>query len=140
MSAFVVNMEHIAAMVHAGLTYRRYGEIQWSVPDQTSRSTGLTEDTATETGRMLVRQNVRSVNHRYRDNDDPDELAAEFEYKPSTARNMTPVEVLKLIACYEYQACESPDWRRTEAHEFCQALRNRLIGFLPGYDAAPWGL
>jgi hypothetical protein len=45
---------------------------------------------------------------------------------------------LKAISCYEYQSCEHPGWRKSEAHAFCEALRDMAIGCLPGYDDAPW--
>ena len=46
----------------------------------------------------------------------------------------------KAIDCYEYQSCEHAGWPRSEARALCAALRHRLIGELPGYDAAPWGI
>ena len=51
---------------------------------------------------------------------------------------MGVVEALKALDCYEYQSCEHPEWETSEAFEFCRAMRNLLIGCLPGYDAAQW--
>jgi hypothetical protein len=48
--------------------------------------------------------------------------------------------VAKAIACYEYQACECADWEQSEAVQFCDALRRKMIARLPGYEAAPWGV
>ncbi len=50
----------------------------------------------------------------------------------------TAVEGLSAIKCYEYQTCEHPEWEQSAAHAFCDALRDLLIGCLPGYEAAPW--
>lgn len=48
------------------------------------------------------------------------------------------VEILKAIACYEYQSCEHDEWETSEAKTFCKALRSRMIQSLPGYDTAAW--
>jgi len=48
--------------------------------------------------------------------------------------------VLKAIACYAYQSSDWEDWERSRASAFCETLRFKLIGILPGYDAAPWGI
>jgi len=50
------------------------------------------------------------------------------------------VELIKALHCYEYQSCEHPGWRTSQAHSFCRALERRLIGELPGYDDAPWAI
>jgi hypothetical protein len=97
-------------------------------------------------GAMLMRACVASVGYRYQDtlwpelpgpmpNPDPDE----FSYRPTfTGRRPTAVEGLKLIGCFEYQSCEHPDWKGSEAQRFCESLRDSLIGALDGYDDAPW--
>jgi hypothetical protein len=68
------------------------------------------------------------------------EWSSEYRYPLMRVKLRTPVEVLKLISCFEYQSCEHPDWDESEAYAFCEALRHRMIDMLPGYDAAPWGL
>ena len=52
----------------------------------------------------------------------------------------TPVEIIKLCDCYDYQSCETRDWETTEAFAICAALRAAAIDSLPGYEDAPWGL
>ena len=51
-----------------------------------------------------------------------------------------PVVVLGALACYEYQSCEHPGWKTSEAYEFCDALRHKMIRMLPGYTRAPWSI
>ena len=51
---------------------------------------------------------------------------------------VSPVVILSAIACYEYQSCEHPGWATSEAHDFCHALRIKMIRMLPGYADAPW--
>ena len=84
---------------------------------------------------MLIDENAASVNYRY----DENEL---FVYRYQRPRHTTwsAVELLKTVDCYEYQSCEHPGWAQSQAHAFCESLRARLIGTLPGYDDASWGI
>lgn len=154
MSAFMVPIEHIRAMVNAGLRTEGEGPLSWSVrqltqdekdrayepgrpwgPDmqtvyrETRRQ--LTRETAGRVGAMLLAQNRRSVDFRY----DESDIEEPYVHAVSTTPR-EPVEILKAIGCYEYQSCETPDWEDTEAARFCQALRFHLIRQLPGYEAA----
>lgn len=151
MSAFMVPVEHVRAMINAGLRTEGEGPLSWSIrpltQDERSRAyepgaawgpemhalvsktrRELTRETAGAVGAMLLAQNRRSVNYRYAESD----IEEPYTHAPSSPRE--PVELLKAISCYEYQACETPDWEDTEAARFCQALRAHLIRQLPGYD------
>ena len=94
---------------------------------------------------MLAAQNAASVRHRYKDADDegviPSWADQFYEYTPIPPLDPPPtvVELLKAVACYEYQACETDGWPDTEAFQFCEALRHGLIRLLPGFGDAPWG-
>lgn len=101
--------------------------------------------TPDQLGLMLITENLASINYRY-----PDTLG-NFEVLPGpigvdwaayTYNNpryrLTAVEALKALDGYEYQACEHPSWRTSEAFRFCQSLRSAVIGCIPGYDTAPW--
>jgi len=122
MSAFIVPMEHIRAMVNAGLNIK-YGPMRWGNSD-------LTEANADQVGAMLVAENRRSVNYRYSERKKPEV----YTHRSSSAR--TPVEILKAISCYEYQSCETPDWKQSEAAAFCEMLRVLMVHQLPGMDEA----
>ena len=84
---------------------------------------------------MLVDENAASVNYRY-DEDD----AYIYAYQQPQHTTWTDVEILKALDCYQYQSCEHPAWRDSQAHAFCRALEGRLIQALPGYDDAPWAI
>lgn len=143
MSAFVVEKAHISAMLRKGLQPRGYtGPLTWRRNGNQQR---LTRETANQVGQMLLDENVKSVSYRYPDDsvtDLPGRLNAEwlipFKLNSPFFRTPTSMECLKLISCYEYQSCEHPDWKESEAYAFCQALRHRAIDSLPGYDEAPW--
>lgn len=147
MSAYIVHTEHIRTLVWAGLNYTRPGShMTWHAPDpenavspETVQSSfgrhyrQLTQDSAETVGQILLDENVRSVNHRY----DEDEGYV-YDHAAPADRRWTPVEILKAIDCYEYQACETPEWNTSEAHAIITALRDTLGRTLPGYDNGPW--
>lgn len=101
--------------------------------------------TPADLGEMLVVENVRSITHRYPDTlnggpmPGPCDAYWEAYYTYSRpARRLSAVEALKAIDCYEYQACEHPEWIDSEAKRFCDGLRASIIGVLAGYSEAPW--
>ncbi|RGE19028.1 hypothetical protein [Leucobacter sp. wl10] len=126
MSAFMVPIEHIRAMVNAGLNIE-YGLMTWLTAGV------LMPSTAEKVGAMLLAENQRSVNYRYNEQ----KLEEHYTHGPSSPRS--PVEILFAIACYEYQSCETPDWEQSEAAAFCRKLRMHMIVQIPGYgDAQAW--
>lgn len=115
-------------------------------------------------GQRLVDECVRSVHARYPDTEpDAGDLPGPCDayymgpyiFEPidtgkqlySIARGLTlavqPVAntatVAHQISHYEYQSCEHPEWRESEAFAFCAALKDRLLGTLPGAGDAVWG-
>ena len=145
MSAWVVSKAHINAMVDAGM-HVHYRPFHWYPKGgDVGKSPTLTQETADRVGQMLLDECIASVSYRY-DEGYPTRLPGKtnaehvipFQYKP-LMNPPTPVEVLKIISCYEYQSCEHPQWEDSEAHCFCRALRKSTIDRLPGYDEAPWG-
>ena len=169
MSAWMVNKQHIDALVHCavwgprrGLEYPgdgwcSGGHLSWWTVDPvvlhqlpydalpTVRREAQPES-ADAVGAMLVSENLASIHHRYPDTLDggvipgPHDAHWETPYAFAFVRPVpTPIEALKLIACYEYQSCEHPEWPASEAYSFCDALRHQLVGILDGYSAAPWG-
>jgi hypothetical protein len=164
MSAFMVNHAHIDALVSLALWGPRGQDVapgrwfrpSWYAQPINARTSGddlralhreARIETADAVGQMLAEANARSVRYRYQDADECGMLDGWAEphepviyrhaLRPSGLRP-TAIEGLKIIACFEYQACEHPDWRESEALAFCRALRYALIACLPGYDAAPW--
>lgn len=133
MSAYIVDRATIDALVHAAISVRDFG-YQWT-PDAI--------------GQMLTDANVASVRYRYyRDDDDslPGPVSAEWKtpytfplYESTRWPSPDLGFVFKQLSCFEYQSCERPDWRDSEAFAFCEALRHAYIARVPGYESAPWG-
>lgn len=143
MSAFVVSEATIHGLVVGGLKLARYSPLRWQLPIPAEERAGgyqvgtwigpdaialaekygrdLTEDTAGRVGAMLWAENVRSVNHRYAEED----LEPIYPGLPAGWRSarIDPARLLSVIGCYEYQSCEHPEWESSEARIYCTALR-----------------
>ena len=152
MSAYVVDKAHIDALVTtaiwgpAGTGASR----DWSLPFRWRCGKDWWRadwDSATELGALLLGECVRSVRTWY-PNDGLGDLPGParaywldpYEYNSHGAPRYSPVQCLKMIDCYEYQSREGADWEQSVARAFCEGLRRRLIGALPGYEAAAWGV
>lgn len=153
MSAFEVSGTHIDILVSAALQRSRYGDtLTWyhgetpgtqpgealpshadylAAPDRAHRQ--VTPENAGTWAAALLAENRRSVNHRY----EQDEIEVPHVFTWYEGQ-FSAVAVLKAISCYEYQSCEHPGWKASEARAFCVALTDRMIGQLPGYDSGPW--
>lgn len=130
MSAYVVEDDHINALV----TYAAEKRISYYDPIAENRIdiNGLN---TTAIGKILLAENVRSVNYRYHETDTPDDYSYRHFATPLTA-----IEVIKACDCLDYQSCETPDWDQTVAWRILQAIKSHAMHDLPGYDSAPWGI
>lgn len=153
MSAFIVSKAHIDALVTAGYDQRREG-MSFRRLDGSNGRIPLDATNVDTLGQMLTDAIVASVSYRYPD-DMPDELPGPTDHWWLEAYELptnliapirmggpppTTIEVLKLISCYEYQACERPDWEESAARDYCDYLRRVLVTRLPGYAEAAWEL
>ncbi len=147
MSAYICDKEHIVYLVAAAMSTRinpHGGPFRWRYNDESHKLPG-DFDRAAEVANMLWCENIKSVSHRY-----PNESSASLpgpigkvyvtapEDFPVFAR-IDPIEVLSAVACYEYQSCEHPEWRDSEAFAFCESLKESAFRVLPGYERAEWG-
>ena len=107
MSAWTVSKGHIDILVNALVKAGLSGNVTGS----------LRQEVADEIGRRLWRENVRSVNYRYNERKRTPEYVAEL-----TDAELRPEDVLAAIHCYQYQACERPDWDKSWAYRAMAAL------------------
>lgn len=130
MSAYVVHPYHINALVSwAGLQAIQF-RYRWR---------GAWLPVAGDEQRIaevLWRENVRSVNHLYRE----DEPADGFFFRFVAPALHSPVQIIKACHCLAYQSCECDDWPETEARAILDAIEAHAVRRLPGYDAARWRL
>lgn len=115
--------------------------------------------TAQNVAKGLALENIRSVAHRYpNDNDgqrpgpclkDADIVEACQIYAGHFAKRMDgvivmaedvlePVQVLKLVRSLDYQSCETDDWPMTLAARQLQWIMGEVISHLDGYEDADW--
>lgn len=141
MSAYILSQEHIDCLVDAALTALHNSGFSYYHNGERHPVDPFNID---DLGRMLWRENIKSVAYRYQERTEnntlpgpiptPDPESYHHEHIPYL---VNPVVVLKAIACYEYQTCEHPEWEESAACAFCEALRSRMIYLLPGYEEAP---
>lgn len=126
MSAYVVNQNHISAIVRWAC--RNNVVVHFGNPTRSLRA-GQEQEMA----EILLAENVRSVNYRYAENEPPPAIS----YNPS-APAMSAIEVIKACQCLEYQSCEHPGWEESPACEILLAIQREAIKHLPGYSEARW--
>jgi len=149
MSAYIVGHAHIDALLTFATANdpRSFGPISYRL-EPSGNSVEITEHNATEVGRILLTENERSVQHRY-PGEAPGELpgsdgegAASYMFQRWEDANglaPSPTAILKGCDCFDYQACETDDYRQSDACRIVDAIRHRAISRLPGYsDADGW--
>lgn len=126
MSVYIVSSATINAIVHAAKTHGL------CVLGGTNYLTNLQE-----LGQTLANMNFASYEYRYgiRKED-------KYTYKFRDA-TYTPAEMLGSCHCYEYQACEAPDYYDSGIPEWlnalCKAIGDREA-IEAEYGKLPWGL
>lgn len=138
MSAFIVSDQHINALLtyHArsqfgGTSHLWDGESWLEINVYSPQG----KQNLTKFGQILVDQNYRSVNHRYESTDSPHRYKFVQDQNPLHLR---PVQILKLCQSFDYQACETDDYKTTIAAQIIDNIKNRAIGELAGYESAEW--
>lgn len=129
MSAFICSHQHINAIVRWA---SRHNVTSWhSNPSRLHSVAGNEQDTAA----LLYAENVKSVNHRYRDTTDTSGIV----YDPF-APDLRPIDVIKACDCLAYQSCEHPQWETSLACHLLKEIQRTAITKLPGYDHAKWAI
>lgn len=133
MSAFMCSFEHLNVLATVAIEGFGGGRFPRLLPNH---------DDPKDVAMLLAAENAASVAARYPDHPEmqsPDWATNHdaYPYKYPMVRP-TPVELLKLIDCYEYQSCEHDAWEHSTAHALCERLRSYAIHHLDGYEDAPW--
>lgn len=105
-------------------------------PSRPSNVRDLRRATETGVGQMLVDANALSVRTRYNLDDESDEGYV-YEYTTPKDTWWSPEKLLSALSGFEYQACETVQWRESEAKLFCDLLRRRIESRLPGASDGP---
>jgi len=150
MSAYIVNPEHIGVLA-AYAAVNDCAIYEWRMSDNIL--------TAQNVAKGLVLENIRSVAHRYPNDEDghrpgpglkdADIIEACQIYAGHFAKRLggvivmaedvlEPVQVLKLVRSLDYQSCETEDWPMTLAARQLDWIMGEAISRLPGYEDADW--
>ena len=137
MSAYIMNDDEINTIVSYFLNPNNaYGEGAWLRLGE-SEWNNLNRDNAPKVAAILKAENIRSVNAKYGENDNP---AYVFEYDRNAYKRPMG-NIIGALDCYEYQACETDDWHESLAHEIVQGLRKHLLKTLAEADGTyTWGI
>src|SRR5258706_4215454 len=115
MSAFVVSGKHLNVIINA---YRDYDQYHF-----------LKEGVEEEIIKILHKEDVKSIRYRYPN----DKFCYRTPFFRKIAIAQTPVEIIKLCDCYNYQACETETYKESEAAKIIEQIRNSAIRQLNGY-------
>lgn len=136
MSAYMVDHRHIHYLIEASQSRRinPYGSLPLPLGPEA-------------VGQMLWDANLESIHARYPDTIEnpsatPGPINETYIYRHKSLlhlHNFDPVQVLKSCTCFEYQACEAETWGNSPAKKFIDALFQRAVMALPGYEEAIWG-
>ncbi len=96
---------------------------------------------------MLWNANLQSIHARYPDTvTDPSNIPGVIDETYIYAHSkdwpfdmIAAVQVLKSVACLEYQSNEFDGWEKSEACAALKVLESAAVNALPGYDDAKWG-
>lgn len=148
MSAFMVGDEHINTLIGWTLSKAHgvFSEIRWVVsPEDADRNPVgirstlgtnfryLNPETASVVGQILVDANAKSIEARYEE----DEFRI-YEYNAPRTLSWNPVEIMSACSCYDYQSCESDDYKESEACAIIDAIRHLCISILCDQNHTPW--
>lgn len=150
MSAYIVDRKHILYLVSAAMS-RQLGNCDFSWWNESTGGRIYIRagdySTAAEAANMLWRENIASVSARYPNESSatlPGPIGENFvigsrDLQAALWVDFDLAQVLKACDCYEYQSCEHPGWKTSDAKAFIDALRNKAWHSVPGYSNAAWG-
>lgn len=136
MSAFQLPEEHIGAIAKWAIRNNRGADVRTYWNGTSCHHTF--EDICT----VLAQECYRSVRARYPTGPLPGPITAEdgpvtCTLPQSHYATLSPVDVLKALASYGYQSCETDDYEASEAYALVRAIEKAAIRALPGFEASP---
>lgn len=133
MSAWLVSKRHIDLIVSASIAFK-----------------AIKSSAADVIGDMLYQENAKSLRYRYGDAEEFWEFPKpnSYHYEPLVSED--PDYIFKQLSCYNYQACEHPEWETSNSCALVAKLREQIAlsvgtdcdGMFkrPGFETAPWGV
>ncbi|MFC4372242.1 hypothetical protein [Citricoccus nitrophenolicus] len=84
---------------------------------------------------LLWEANAASLFARY-----GDVVTESYQHAAPRFQSWSELELLRILACFEYQSCEVSDWTERAAFWWCYHLRNRLIHKMFGDAPMAWSV
>ena len=152
MSAIMLQPVHIAALVEAAIARDGTSGAMSHQFGPEARNPGFrpcTHEDADHLGNILTESMRRSISEHYDDSDPRAEhgrtgtepgYSHEGACSPLRSRpRLSEIEIGRALACYEYQACEAPNWKGSEAERFGHELREHLLRRV-GHGCELWAI
>jgi hypothetical protein len=150
MSAFICGPDHFKVLAIFAAS-RRHGSLNVD-PRYINKPLKATHESATTDlasiyADILYQENIRSVRGRYPDDKwdglpgpivKPLHIVIDPRDQTLAKYRLSPVAILKMCDCLEYQSCENEDYRQTVAFALLDSIRGAAIRHLTGYEDAPW--
>lgn len=140
MSAFMTSDKHRNAMLnYLRLTaHRDYNELIIYLNDRPPVFLGNWHEDGTwiKAAKILYDENNRSLKARYQASNGPDFNSLSYVF--SRGEKLSAVECLKACDCYDYQSCETENYKKSVAYALVEQTRDCATDHLPGYDKAKW--
>lgn len=134
MSAYMVSEEQIHVMVWAATRYSDFPSFMF--PSSYGSRCISDQDSKNEIGQELVNTNAQALEDLYGEATH----GGTYTYQPPRHATWEPLELIKIVHNYEYQACDNDNWHESDARRFCQALSRQLLQRVPGFEKAHWGI
>lgn len=123
MSAFTLPDNHISAIIGYAVRHNAIGYAMFAIDMHYDRNPS--PEQLREIGQILLDENYRSVNTRYRE----EEQTPRFIYNPrfENGKCLTHKQVINAIRCYDYQSCETNDYNSSPAAKFVSSIKNSAV-------------
>ncbi len=132
MSAYNVTPKHLATIVAAWID----SGSTWNVGPVNRRLDPTNADDWQVAFDALAGANAASVAYRY--SEAPCVTAGTV--RGTETAGVSIVALLRAVACFEYQACEVPDWQESDVYHAMNRLRAALCSRLTGFREASWSI
>jgi hypothetical protein len=130
MSAFIVSKKHIDTLVN----YANIKDVRYYYRGKMYSCSDMDA-----TGQILLNANVKSVNVRYDEHQEPEKYRAGL-MGIKIIGDLPAVNIIKACHCLTYQSCELVGWGKSRAKSILDAIEKHAEINIPGYDNAPWDI
>lgn len=125
MSAFITSHEHTLALAQAIVNH--------------VKPIGFTTQ---QVYNALLRENYKSVNHRYNERSRPPKTVLTAEEILQSPRVLNHIDLFKLAQSQDYQSCEHPGWHKSKPYLWLTELQvkmaYKMLCDTPAYSVALW--